>query len=55
MHIGVIGAGGWGTALASVAAANGHAVTMWSRSESLVNEINALHTNATYLPGVTLH
>lgn len=54
MNIGVIGAGGWGTALANVAASNGHHVTMWSRSLQLVDEINSAHTNTTYLDGVTL-
>lgn len=55
MNIGVIGAGGWGTALANVAAANGHEVTMWSRSSALVEEINTSHRNNTYLPDVAVH
>ncbi|MFM2132976.1 MAG: glycerol 3-phosphate dehydrogenase [Bacteroidota bacterium] len=55
MNIGVVGAGGWGTALANVAASNGHAVRMWSRSAQLVKEINNSHTNSTYLNGVTIH
>lgn len=55
MNIGVIGAGGWGTALANVAAANGHDVTMWSRSARLAEEINSHHTNSTYLPEVRVH
>ena len=54
MNIGVIGAGGWGTALANVAASNGHNVTMWSRSLRLIEEINSRHTNTTYLDGVTV-
>ena len=32
-HIGIIGAGSWGTALAVNLARNGHEVTMWSIME----------------------
>ncbi|MBK7032584.1 MAG: hypothetical protein IPH49_04830 [Ignavibacteria bacterium] len=31
MRIGIIGAGAWGTALASVAAENGHSIQLWAR------------------------
>ncbi len=54
MNIGIIGAGGWGTALAQVAATNGHAVRLWTRSELLVDEINSLRTNSVFLPDVHL-
>lgn len=54
MNIGVIGAGGWGTALAFVAAGNGHRVRLWSRSENIVQEINEKHTNTVFLDGVTI-
>ncbi|KTT74167.1 NAD(P)H-dependent glycerol-3-phosphate dehydrogenase [Sphingomonas endophytica] len=52
--IGVIGAGAWGTALAQVAATNGHEVRLWARDAALVAAINATHENAAYLPGVPL-
>ncbi|MEH3035287.1 MAG: NAD(P)-dependent glycerol-3-phosphate dehydrogenase [Sphingomonas adhaesiva] len=52
--IGVIGAGAWGTALAQVAAGNGHAVRLWARDPALVEAINATHENAAYLPGIPL-
>lgn len=52
--IGVIGAGAWGTALAQVAATNGHEVRLWARDSALVSAINASHENAAYLPGISL-
>lgn len=54
MNIGVIGAGGWGTSLAAVAANNGHSVRLWSRSKDVAQEINLTHTNSTYLKGIAL-
>ncbi|MGO4527624.1 NAD(P)H-dependent glycerol-3-phosphate dehydrogenase [Paenibacillus sp. 2TAF8] len=47
-------AGSWGTALASVLAANELDVVMWTRSEEQAAEINTQHTNARYLPGAEL-
>lgn len=52
--IGIIGAGGWGTALASILAENGHAPILWTRSESTAKEINEQHTNQTFLPDIAL-
>jgi glycerol-3-phosphate dehydrogenase (NAD(P)+) len=52
-HIGVIGGGAWGTALAQVASAGG-AVTLWAREDEVVAEINADHRNEMFLPGVAL-
>lgn len=52
--IGVIGAGAWGTALAQAMASDGSAVLIWAREADLVGEINALHTNSQFLPGVSL-
>jgi len=54
MQIGLLGAGSWGTALATVLANNGHQVTMWSRREEQVKEINTEKTNRKYLPDITL-
>lgn len=50
----VLGAGGWGTALAVGAARNGRDVTLWARRPELVTELERTHVNADYLPGVVL-
>jgi len=54
MTVAVIGAGAWGTALACVAADNGHDVVLWAREEAVVDEINSVHTNASFLPEALL-
>ncbi|PWI59091.1 glycerol-3-phosphate dehydrogenase [Sulfoacidibacillus thermotolerans] len=54
-RIAVVGAGSFGSALASVFATNGHEVTLLARRDSLIQEINQHHTNKQYLPGVSLH
>ncbi|WP_375248528.1 NAD(P)H-dependent glycerol-3-phosphate dehydrogenase [Sphingomonas sp.] len=50
----VIGAGAWGTALAQLAAGNGHPVLLWGRDPALVAAINAEHRNMPYLPDAPL-
>lgn len=50
----VIGAGSWGTALAVIAARAGHRVRIWSRNESVVDSINRVHVNSTYLAGLSI-
>ena len=52
--IGVIGGGGWGTALAKLCADKGYQVTIWAREAEVVDEINFKHTNSTFLAGVEL-
>lgn len=47
--IAVLGAGSWGTALANVAAENGHIVRLWSHRAEQVDEINETHRNTKYL------
>jgi glycerol-3-phosphate dehydrogenase (NAD(P)+) len=54
-RIAVIGAGSWGTALAGRLAAKGHDTLLWAFEPDLVDEINRLHTNSLYLPGISLH
>ena len=51
MSIAVIGAGGWGTALSVLAARAGGGVRLWSRSASVVEEVNNSRTNGAYLAG----
>ncbi len=53
-HIGVIGAGSWGTALALVAARAGRAVTLWARDEAHVARMAEERQNARYLPDIAL-
>lgn len=54
-RIAVIGGGSWGTALAGRLAANGNDTLLWAYESELVNEINSVHTNSLYLPGINLH
>lgn len=54
MKIAVIGAGGWGTALAVLLGGNGHFVALWARNPATVQELCATRHNKRYLPGVTL-
>ncbi|NBU30379.1 MAG: NAD(P)-dependent glycerol-3-phosphate dehydrogenase [Actinobacteria bacterium] len=52
--IAVMGAGSWGSTLASVFADAGNDVVIWARSQSIVDEVNESHTNHAYQPGLTL-
>jgi glycerol-3-phosphate dehydrogenase (NAD(P)+) len=54
MRIAVLGAGAWGTALAT-AFAQKHPVTLWARDAGLVSELQHSRRNERYLPNVTLH
>lgn len=53
MNMAVIGAGSWGTTVASLAAAN-TPTTLWARRAEIVSSINAHHVNPDYLNGVGL-
>jgi glycerol-3-phosphate dehydrogenase (NAD(P)+) len=53
-HIGVVGGGAWGTALACLARRAGCKVTLWSRDPSISASIAHERTNAVYLPGIAL-
>ena len=46
----VIGAGAWGTALATAIARNGNEVLLWGRDPSHLAEMQATHSNERYLP-----
>jgi glycerol-3-phosphate dehydrogenase (NAD(P)+) len=54
MKVAVLGAGSWGTALASLLARNGHDTVIWGRNAEQVRSINEKHENARYLPGISL-
>ena len=53
-HIGVVGGGAWGTALACLARRAGRTVTLWSRDPAISAAIARERTNPVYLPGQTL-
>ncbi len=53
-RIAVLGAGSWGTVLATVLVENGHDVRLWARREAQTDEINQHHSNEKYLPGIKL-
>lgn len=48
----IIGAGGWGTALAIVTNRSGSKVTIWTRNENIHSVITNKRVNETYLPDV---
>lgn len=52
--VGVIGAGAWGTALATALARGGHDVVVWALEADVVDSINNQHENKRYLPGYKL-
>lgn len=52
--ISVIGAGGWGSALAQLLSSSGIPVTLWAHESAQADEINSSHANSQFLPGVTL-
>jgi glycerol-3-phosphate dehydrogenase (NAD(P)+) len=55
MTIAVLGAGAWGTALASVLAERSDVpVVLWAKRRELSDAINSAHENARYLPGIVL-
>ncbi len=53
-RVSVLGSGAWGTTLAQVLCDAGHEVLVWGRNEVVVPEINDLHTNTKFLPGIIL-
>ena len=53
MQISVIGAGSWGTTVASLTSRN-CPTTLWARRTEVADEISSQHTNERYLPGFDL-
>jgi glycerol-3-phosphate dehydrogenase (NAD(P)+) len=54
VQVAVLGAGSWGTTVASLTAANA-ATTLWARRAELAEEIDEQHVNSAYLPDMKLH
>ena len=52
--VSVIGAGGWGSALAQLLSTRGVPVTIWAHEPAQADEINSARTNKQFLPGVRL-
>jgi glycerol-3-phosphate dehydrogenase (NAD(P)+) len=53
-YIAVIGAGSWGTTLASLLVEKGYDVSLWAREKDVADEINEKSRNSIYLPDVPL-
>ncbi len=54
MRSAVLGAGSWGTALASVLAGKGFPTTLWGRDATVVEAVARKHENPRYHPGAAL-
>jgi len=52
--VAVLGAGSWGTALASLLARHDYPTVLWGRDAAQLAQIDASHENRRYLPGVPL-
>lgn len=53
MNVTVLGAGSWGTTVASLTTALNSSL-LWARNPEVAAEVNEAHTNSSYLPAVTL-
>lgn len=53
MRVVVLGAGSWGTTVASLTARR-HPTLLWARDPDVAEEIDTNRTNGRYLPGITL-
>ena len=54
MHLGVVGAGAWGTALACAGRRVGARVTIWAHEAETAEAIDKRRVNPVFLPGVAL-
>ena len=50
----IVGAGGWGTALAVLWAKQGNEITLWGHDPARTEKIRETRENPDYLPGVKL-
>jgi glycerol-3-phosphate dehydrogenase (NAD(P)+) len=53
-HMCILGAGAWGTAVATLLANNGHTVTLWCYEQDVAQALNETHCNQKYLPDIQL-
>jgi len=54
MRVTVLGAGSWGTTVASVLCRRDHEVLLWARNPDVAAEIDGRRRNEAYLPGIRL-
>lgn len=52
-RVAVLGAGSWGTTVASIASRSSP-TRLWARSDDVATEVTTRHTNTAYLPGIGL-
>jgi glycerol-3-phosphate dehydrogenase (NAD(P)+) len=50
----ILGAGGWGTALAVLWAKKGNAITLWGHNPDRVTKLRETRENSEYLPGIKI-
>lgn len=53
-HIGIVGGGAWGTALAQSCCRSEKKVTIWAHEPETIDDINTRHENSQFLPNVKL-
>lgn len=53
-QIGILGAGGWGTALGILLSSNGHDITLWEYNSELAEQLKRTRENTSFLPGVQI-
>ena len=49
-HVGIVGGGSWGTAIANIIGDNNYKVLQWLRDDDVIADINNNHKNTKYLP-----
>jgi glycerol-3-phosphate dehydrogenase (NAD(P)+) len=54
MNITILGAGAWGTALAKLLHAGGHAITLWGHEPDYLEQMRKTGRNDVFLPGIDL-
>ncbi|MDP9128726.1 MAG: NAD(P)-dependent glycerol-3-phosphate dehydrogenase, partial [Pseudomonadota bacterium] len=53
-HLGIIGAGAWGTALAASLVSAGRQTTFWAHAPEVMHAVNETNENNIHLPGIKL-
>ena len=54
MRVTVLGAGSWGTTVASLLCRRDHEVLLWARNPDVAGEVDGQRSNEAYLPGIRL-